>query len=390
MSIARATPVEAGLAYHRSMAHQGRRWTRRGFLFTGLAAAGMAAESRKLPVFPSDAHRFPDPSTELDVYRLTSPAYSSALPAYYGRSIANHSGYLLFACDRTGSPQVFRMDLKTGETRQLTDVEDLDGSTVTLTPDNRAFCYAAGRRLWMATFGLKERELYRVPDGWERGHGMTVGPDGTHATLIESRANGSRLRMVSLATGAARTVIESAAAMSDPLPRPYRAQVLYRAGGQGLWLVNQDGQQNRQLKLAAGAIGAANWAPDGRTLLYLLYPEDRKQLHAIREHTPDTGIDKLVAKTSQFASFSANRDASVFAGASENKGSPYVLLLLRATGNERTLCEHRASDPAAVCPIFSPDSQHVYFQSDREGKPAIYSMRIDKLVEKTAPDPVTK
>jgi oligogalacturonide lyase len=374
------------------MAHAGRRWTRRGFLFTGLAAAGAAADARKLPLFPSDARRFPDPSTELTVYRLTDPAYSSTLPAYYGRAIANHSGYLLFTCDRTGSPQVFRMDLKTGETRQLTDVEELDGGTVTLTPDNRGFCYCAGRRLWLATFGWKERELYHVPDGWERAHGMTVGPDGTHATLVETRtgASGSRLRMVSLATGAARTVIESAAAMADPRPRPYRAQVLYRGGGQDLWLVNQDGQQNRQLKLAAGNIAAANWAPDGRTLLYLVYPEDRTQLHAIREHTPDTGADKLVAKTSQFASFSANRDTSVFAGASESRGSPYVLLLLRATGNERTLCEHRASDPAAVCPIFSPDSQRLYFQSDREGKPALYSMHIDKFVEKTAPDSVTQ
>jgi oligogalacturonide lyase len=378
-----------GLAYHRSMAHAARRWTRRSFLLTGLAAAGVAAEGRRLPVFPSDAHPFPDPSTELDVYRLTSPAYASRLPAYYGRAIANHSGYLLFTCDRTGSPQVFRMDLKTGEMRQLTDVAEVDGATVTLTPDNRAFCYCAGRSLWQATFGLKERELYRIPDGWERAHGMTVGPDGTHATLIESRASGSRMRMVPLAAGAVRTVIDSAAAMCDPLPRPYRAQVLYRTTDRALWLVNQDGQQNRQLKLAPGKIAASNWAPDGRTLLYLVYPEDATQLHAIREHTPDSGADKLVAKTSQFASFSANRDASVFAGASENKGSPYVLLLLRATGNERTLCEHRASDPSAVCPIFSPDSQRVYFQSDREGKPAIYSMHVEKLVEKTAPDQVT-
>jgi oligogalacturonide lyase len=372
------------------MADSGRWWTRRGFLFTGLAAAGMGADGRKLPTFPSDAKRYPDPATEIDVYRLTSPAYSSTLPAYYGRAIGNNNGYLLFTCDRAGSPQVFRLDLKNGETRQLTEVEELDSSTVTLTPDNRAFCYCAGRSLWMATFGLKERELYRVPDGWERGRGMTVGPDGTHATLIETRGGGSRMRMVSVVTGVARTVIESATEMADPLPRPYRAQVLYRSGDPGLWLVNQDGQQNRQLKLAAGTIGSAVWAADGRTLLYLLYPEDRTQLHAIREHTPDTNGDKLVAKTSQFAVFTANRDTSVFAGASENKGSPYVLLMLRATGNERTLSEHKATHPSEVCPIFSPDSQRLYFQSDREGKSVIYSMHIDKLVEKTAPDQVTK
>ena len=33
--------------------------------------------------------------------------------------------------------------------------------------------------------------------------------------------------------------------------------------------------------------------------------------------------------------------------------------------------------------MFSPDSQRIYFQSDRDGKPAIYGMHVDKLVEKT-------
>jgi oligogalacturonide lyase len=235
-----------------------------------------------------------------------------------------------------------------------------------------------------AAFGGKERELYRVPEGWERGRGTTVGPDGTDATLVETRAGTSRLRMVPLAVGAPRTVLEAPGEMADPLPRPHRAQTLYRAGDQGLWLVNQDGRENRRLKLAAGRTTSAFWAPDGRTLLYLVYPEDPAQLHAIREHSPDTGADKLVAKTSQFASFSANRDTSVFAGASENRGSPHVLLLLRVTGTERTVCEHRATDAAAVCPIFSPDSQNVYFQSDRDGSPALYTIHLDKLVEQTA------
>jgi len=369
------------------MAHAGRRWTRRGFLLTGLAAAGAASEGRKppaLPTFPSDARRYSDPSTGLEVVRLTDPAFSSTLPAYYNRAIANNGAYLLFACSRTGSPQVFRLDLKSAASQQLTGVEGLDGATITLTPDNRAFCYCAGRSVFHAPFAGKERELYRVPEGWERGHGAAVGPDGADATLIETRAGVSRLRMVPLAAGAARTVIESAGAMSDPLPRPRRAQTLYRAGGQRLWLVNQDGTQNRRLKLAAGGIAAALWSPDGRALLYLLYPEDRAQLHSIREHSPDTGLDKLVARTSQFASFSANRDTSVFAGASENKASPHVLLLLRVTGAERTLCEHRATDATAVCPIFSPDSQQLYFQSDRDGHPAIYTVHLDKLVEQTA------
>jgi oligogalacturonide lyase len=162
-----------------------------------------------------------------------------------------------------------------------------------------------------------------------------------------------------------------------------RAQVLYRHGDGALWLVNSDGQQNRQLKTAAGRIASPNWATDGKTLLYLNLPEDPKQLNAIREQTPDSNTDKMVAKTSQYAAFGANRDASVFVGASRNTGSPLVLLLLRVTGRERAICEHKASSPESTAPQFSPDSQRIFFQSDRDGKPAIYSMHVERLVEKT-------
>jgi oligogalacturonide lyase len=348
-----------------------------------LAATRLFAEGRKGEVFPSDAGRYADPLTELEVYRLTKPDYSTTLTVYYNRGIARNSGWMLCGSDRTGSPQGFRLDLKSGEMEQMTQTEGLDGSTLTLLPDNRSFCFLAGRSLYISVVSKpKERELYKVPEGWEPAGGMSVGPDGTHATLVERRGETSRLRMVTLVQGAARTVMEAGFAMSAPIARPMRAQVLYRQGGEALWMVNADGTQNRRLKLAGGGIGTPNWSGDGKTILYLNFPEDRTELNNLREFTPDTGVDKLIGKTSQFAAFGANRDASVFVGASRNT-SPAVLLLLRAGRRERTMCEHKASNAEAVAPLFSPDSQRIYFQSDRHGKAAIYSMHVEKLVEKT-------
>src|SRR5579863_569024 len=344
-------------------------WTRRTFLASGFAAAGVASEGHKGASFPSAFRRYPDPATELDVIRLTDPSSASMFPAYYNRSIARNSSWILFAGDRPGTPQAFRLDLKTGESKQLTDAQDLDPRSLTLTPDNRSFCYFAGRSLYLTgVSSQRERELYQIPEDWERCTGLTVGPDGTHATFAEKRGEGSRLRTVSLLQGLARTVVEAPFEMSDPIPRPMRAQMLYRQGDAALWLVNADGQQNRQLKLAPGRIGTPNWSPDGKTLLYLNLPDDRKQLNAVRECVPDANSDKMVAKTSQYACFGANKDTSVFVGASWNTASPHVLLLLRVTHRELTLCEHKASNPETVAPQFSPDSQRVYFQSDRDGR----------------------
>ncbi len=125
------------------------------------------------------------------------------------------------------------------------------------------------------------------------------------------------------------------------------------------------------------------WSADGRTVLYLSFPEDRKQLNNIREFEPDTNEDRFVANTSQYVCFDRNGDASVFAGASGSKASPYVLLLVRAAKRELALCEHKAGDPSQVAPVFSPNSQRVFFHSDRNGKIAIYSVRVERLVEET-------
>jgi oligogalacturonide lyase len=356
-------------------------FSRRSFVFSGLAAR-LLAQSRAGITLPSEIKRYADPATELDVYRLTDPAHASTLPPSYSRAIPHNSGWLLFGSDRGGAPQAFRMDLKTGESRELTAMESLDTSSLTLTPDNRSFCFFAGRSLYVSLVGGRPRELYQIPEGWERCEGLSVGPDGTHATFAEQRGDGSRLRMVTLGQGVARTVVEMPFAMSHPLARPMRAQIMFRQGASALWMVNSDGTQKRQLKLAPGGIGAADWAPDGKTLLYLNFPEDTKQLNTIREFSPDASSEKLVAKTTQYIAFGFNHDTSVFVGASRSAASPHVLLLLRSTQRERVLCEHKSSHPELTAPRFSPDAQRIYFQSDREGKPAIYCMHTEKLVEK--------
>ena len=44
---------------------------------------------------------------------------------------------------------------------------------------------------------------------------------------------------------------------------------------------------------------------------------------------------------------------------------------------------HRARDASACALRFSPDSQRVLFQTDRDGKPAIYMLDVQRLVERT-------
>jgi oligogalacturonide lyase len=364
------------------MAGSAHKVSRRTAILSALAAGSLRAAVQR-PSFPSDWKRFLDPATELPVLRLTDPAYSSSLTAYYNRSISRNNDFLLFSCDRAGAPQAFRMDLRNGETVQLTELEDFDPLSLSLSADSRSLCYFAGRTLWFGSLANRPRAVYSVPDGWERGPGMSVSPAAPfRAVFAERQGERSRLRVQPLGRGAAATVIQTEFPARDPIVRPRHAQILYRQGDEALWLVGSDGRQNRRLELAPGRVGPADWRPDGESLIYLNIPGDRSQLNAIREFNPDTNTDKLVARTSQFASFGFNRDTSVFIGASRNAASPALLLLLRINGRELTICEHRASHPEDVAPRFEPDAQRVYFQSDRQGKPAVYCMQVERLVEK--------
>jgi oligogalacturonide lyase len=348
--------------------------SRRWFL-ASLPAACFGQSGVKGRVLPSAFKRYPDPATELSVIRLTDPAFTSILS-----SVSRH-GFLICASNVSGRFEAYRIDLKSGQQKQLTDAADLDPHSVQLLADGRGIVYLDGSSLMSANLSsLKVREVYKTSDECKPGIG--VSEDGLYTALVERKGTHDKLRLVSMVKGTAETLAEGDEDMSNPNPRPKRASVLYRRGD-GLWLANYDGKQNYRLRVAEGGVGQALWSPEGRSVLYLSYPEDSHKLHALREFVPDSNEDGAVANTSQFVSVGRNADASVFVGASGSKASPYVLLLVRAVKRELTLCEHRASDAAMVAPVFAPNSQHVYFGSDRHGKPAIYSIAVEKLVEET-------
>ena len=351
------------------------------------AGACACATSAAAQVYPSEIKRYKDLATEFDVYRLTDPAHQSWLPAYYERAVSRHDSFLIYCSDRSGSMQAYRMDLKTGISRILTRAENLVKDSLTFTPDERNFYYLDGRSMFLASLSSSHtREVHRIEDGFELARGFSVSEDGLYATLVEQKPELSRLRLVTLRTGGAQTLVETPEPISDPMPRPRRAGILYRRGSGELWLVNFDGGQNRKLRLAPGGLGPAVWSQDGKTVLYLNFPLDTKQLNNLREATPDINEDHLIAPTSQFISFGRNADSSVLVGASGSKASPYVLLLVRSAKRELTLCEHRASDPRIVSPIFAANSQRIFFHSDKDGKVAIYCMVVEKLVSETDAD----
>jgi oligogalacturonide lyase len=326
--------------------------------------------------------RYADPATELDVIRLTDPAFASGMTSPHLRQFGRRSDTLLYWSERFGARQAFQLDLKSGDSHQVTGAAALDGASIALSADERSLCYFDGAGLFESSLGnLRKRELYRVADGAIRS-GMTLAVDGS---VVFGERQGGASRIVRITRAGAGTVLQSDGAIDLVLARPRHPQVLYRAGD-ALRMVNLDGSGRSQLKIEPGQTGEVVWTQSGRTLLYLHIPEEPRQLITLRENDPAEKTDRQLARTSQFESVAPNADASVFVGASRSRASAYVLLLVRAVRRELTLCEHRASDPKMVLPVFSPDSQSVFFASDRHGKQALYRVRIEKFVEETSAD----
>lgn len=335
--------------------------------------------SRAADIYPSQSKRLRDPATEFEITRLTDPSYNSWLIAPPSRSIARNS--LLYCSDRNGPMQAYRLDIKSGESRQVTNAAKLDRKMVASLPDERTTCYFDDRTL-MASNGHRSRTVYQVEGAWERQPAFTITDDGNHALVVERQRDKWRLRMIPIARGTPSTVVEIDEEISFVRPRPRRASILYGRDA-SLWLVDYSGENNRKLRTIAGTPAQALWAADGKSFSYLRIPENTAELHEMREHTPDTNDDKRIGATSQFVTFTRNGDASVFAGVSRNKPSPYILLLLRVAHRELTVAEHRARDPRDVTVLFTPNSQRLLWHTDREGKAAIYSFAVEKFVEST-------
>ncbi len=349
--------------------------------------AGLAAQtSRSRPKakqLPSvgEFFRLTDPTTETTLVRLTALKSSSYLPAATNRFVSVKDRYLVFSSDRTGALAPFQVDLRSGAVRQLASPAHLAAESITLDPKEHWLYFLDGEQLVRTDVTKREARRQTSESLADGVSSFSIGLNG--AVFVVRRGSLQKLEGARGDGGAL--------ADADQVGRVCLAQP--NSGGAGCLFSRELGASEREfwycsggsakpVLLAKGNVSEPFWSPDGQSVLFLreLMRTDvpLMEIHVV-------GLDgkgeQCVAPTSQFASFAPNFDASVFVGASRSKAQPNVVLLLRSAKREMTLCQHHASSAAAVSPVFSPDARRVYFQSDEEGKPALYSVNVELLVE---------
>jgi oligogalacturonide lyase len=352
-----------------------RRITRRAVLtlgFTAIAAAAeTAARKRRPPAIRGEFVRFVDPTTEAWVVRLTSTASVSLLPAPQNRFISAKQHFLVFSSNRTGPMTPFHLDLRSAALRPLAETRHLLPHSLCLDQHERLL-YFIDNGVLKETM-LTGRKTRTIADGVSA---FGLGCSGSDSVIARS----GRLFRLNITQPLAENVA------FGPLVRPDGTGCLFGRdanNGREFWYV-AFAPGSKPVLLASGRVSNPFWSPHGESLLFLRDVETKTAvLSEIHESIPETGVERKLDPTSEFAAFAPNSNASVFVGASRSKAQPNILLLLRSVARELTLCEHRSSDPASVSPVFSPDSRQVFFQSDREGKSALYVVDVSNFVEPT-------
>lgn len=290
-----------------------RRLTRRQFV-TGAAAVGAAmsrgralaanaragaaqAQGRKGRVYPDQRRRFTDPKSGRTIWQLTNAGAATTKLYFTNRSVTPDSRWLIYHSDRASAPghfNLFKMDLRTGESIQLTESGGVTEDTPEISYDGKQVYYGEDEHSVKSVDleSLQERTLCRFDDPIHFDHAFTITPDGRSlivpAFIEPPKKLGynfghytrrDALIVVNTANGEQRRLIDGNTPLGHVAICPTNGNLVlfslhvHWAEIQRPWLINMDGTGHRMIFRQAQGEGAGHelWGASGRTIYLTCY-----------------------------------------------------------------------------------------------------------------------
>jgi Tol biopolymer transport system component len=248
------------------------------------------------------------------------PFGASAVATFEVRCVTPLPGVIAFGSRRSGRVEVFTWNGATGTVTQVTDSpeEGDDAGGYLLSPDGSKVAYVADDGAWdlwvVNTDGTGHLRLTQNGEGYPSRHGsMSWSPDG------------SRIAFTSTA---------------------------------GVEVINADGTGRNALTDAGGE---PVWAPDGSTILFLVWDFDTGERHIWRVSSDGSGQEQLTNSGFYSAIAYSPDGAKVLHTYSTEVGMPGWVAVMNADGSGQILLAEGGG------PIWSPDGSKIAFTVDPGG-----------------------
>lgn len=386
---------------------------------------------------------YTDPHTGTVVERLTEPDHTSHHMYFYNRMTTSDGKYLLYCAEQNAERQLYMMNLENGEAIQLTEGNGVDEYGGMFSHDDRFVFYQQENCFYKLNLKDLSREcFYETPDGWSGGSaGMS--DDNRFMTIVETKkdtiaAKGGgknwdffaqnclakplcRIVYIDVEKKTSHVVIEDRCWFGHTQIRPGDPDTImfchegpYDLIDARLWLIQSDGSNYRCCRKQPNDLILTHefWLPDGSKLAFVYRETTGDMVENIRMIDPETLEETVLMPCSPFAHFICDKKNKYMVGDSQGSDVPIHLLNQeeqekdRAAGiikndfiylidvekrEETKLCYHGTSwlakhggpQDAHPHPCFTQDNRYVIFVSDREGKPCIYRVDLEKyLAEK--------
>jgi oligogalacturonide lyase len=249
---------------------------------------------KKGTVYPDQRRKYKDSKTGHTVWQMTDTPGQITKGQYATQNFSSPDGrWLVYGSDRGSEPgqlNLFKMDLKTGISIQLTESnKNLKPRWAHISTDGQEVYYIEDTNHFKAvnieTF--EERSLCRMKD-CHRPHQLSVSPDNQYiidGVFLEKKSEDnflvdqgflirSSLVVIRTDTGETHRLLDGNTPRTHVQYCPTDSNlILYCYGGpwwyvQRMWLIHADGTGNRPIFLQTHFEGAGHefWGDDGRTI----------------------------------------------------------------------------------------------------------------------------
>ncbi len=382
--------------------------TRRTFLKGAAVTAAGAGEAapavfvpnpdlgKKGKVYPDQRRKYRDSRTGRTVWQMTDTPGRTTVAQYATQPMTTPDGrWLVYGSDRAserGQLNLFKMDLRTGVSTQLTESNrNLTYRWSHISASGREVYFVEDKNLFRVVNieTLEERDLCRVEPCF-RPHQLTVSPDNRYVIcpiFLEDKSEDDFLVKQGFLIRSALVVIRTADGKTHRLcdgntPRSHAQYcpadpnlVLYCYGGpwwyvQRLWLIRADGTGNRPIFLQTQFEGAGHefWSENGKAIY--VFCNGGRQPQGLWAVDAAGRNERCVLAGSCTGHGAANPQEDRFVVSEIYNDFETGLWMSRKGSTQPELLCYTGTDPSKF-PLYSGANAHPRFL--RDGKSVIFS-----------------